>query len=620
MHSAVVVDTSKSPNAMLQPVGLAEVTLTDAFWAPRRQVNREKTIPQQWRQCEATGRIDNFRRASGHKKDPAFHGAYFNDSDVYKLLEAAAWTLATDREAKLEKMVDDLIAEIAAAQQPDGYLDTFFMFEKSAERFKNLRDMHELYCQGHLIQAAVAHHRATGKTTLLDVAKKSADHICEHFGTKDSGKHEGVPGHPELEMALVELARDTGDAKYLTQAEYFINARGHGLIGGSPYHQDHKPIREIDRMIGHAVRHVYLNCGATDLAMEIGDEKLSGSMKRVWDQMVGRVLYITGGIGARSDGEAFGDDYELPNSRAYAETCAAVASIMWSYRMLLLSGEAKYADLIEHTIYNGMLSGIALDGEHYFYVNPLENDGSHRRVPWFDCACCPPNVARLMASWPGYLYSTSKDAIWVHQYAKSALGGKLSVDANFPWDGKVTIKPQAAGRYALMLRIPGWVEKPTLTVNGQPLDGGATAEPLKPGSYVRIDREWKAGDTVELDLPMNVRRLSPHPYIESCSGRVTLMRGPVVYCVEGSDQPEVDLRAVALDEHAQFEEQWQPKLLGGVMTLSTRNAHQLQNRSDALYQVEKETAATAPVQLTAIPYYAWANREKARMAVWIREA
>jgi DUF1680 family protein len=535
------------------------------------------------------------------------------------MLEAAAWSLATDRDPQLEKMVDDLIAEIAAAQQPDGYIDTFFMFEKAGDRFKNLKDMHELYCQGHLIQAAVAHHRATGKTTLLDVGKKSADHICEYFGPKDSGKHEGVCGHPEIEMALMELARDTGDEKYQKQAEYFINARGHGLIGGQPYFQDHKPIREIDRMIGHAVRHVYLNCGATDLAMETGEEALSSALKRVWDQMVSRVLYITGGIGARADGEAFGDDYELPNSRAYAETCAAVASIMWSYRMLLMTGEAKYADLIEHTMYNGALSGVALDGEHYFYVNPLENDGNHRRVPWFDCACCPPNIARLIASWPGYLYSTSKDAVWVHQYVKSTFGEKLTVDANFPWDGKVTIKPQA-GRYALMLRIPGWVEQPSLKINGHSLEGEAPAEPLKPGTYARLDREWKAGDTIELDLPMKVRRLAPHPYIESCSGRVTLTRGPVVYCVEGPDQPKVDLRAIALKEHAKFDEQWQPKALGGVMTLSTADAHQLQHSSDALYQVEPDTdIPTRPVKLTAIPYYAWANREEGRMAVWIRE-
>ncbi|HTL28101.1 MAG TPA: beta-L-arabinofuranosidase domain-containing protein [Tepidisphaeraceae bacterium] len=615
MIRAVVVDTSKSPHAVLQPVAVNEVALGDAFWAPRRKINREKTIPQQYRQCESTGRIDNFRRASGHKKDPAFHGAYFNDSDVYKLLEAAAWTLATDKDAELEKLVDGLIAEIAAAQQSDGYIDTFFMFEKEKDRFKNLKDMHELYCQGHLIQAAVAHHRATGKTTLLDVAKKSADHICEYFGPKDSGKHEGVCGHPEIEMALMELARDTGDAKYQKQAEYFINARGRGLIGGSPYHQDHKPIREIDRMIGHAVRHVYLNCGATDLAMETGDEKLASSMKHVWDQMTSRLLYVTGGIGARSDGEAFGDDYELPNSRAYAETCAAVASIMWSYRMLLMTGEARYADLIEHTMYNGMLSGIALDGEHYYYVNPLENDGNHRRVPWFDCACCPPNVARMIASWPGYLYSTSKDTIWVHQYVKSSLGEKLAVDANFPWDGKVTIKPQA-GRYALMLRIPGWVEHSSLKINGE-----SQSIDLRPAMYARLDREWKSGDTVELDLPMKVRRLSPHPYIESCSGRVTVLRGPVVYCVEGPDQPKVDLRAVAIGEHAKFDEQWQPNILGGVVTLSTEDAYQLPHNSDVLYQVEPDNPApSARVNLTAIPYYAWANREKGRMAVWIRQA
>lgn len=615
MNRSIVVDTTKSAFASLQPVALTDVTLTDSFWAPRRETNREKTIPQQWRQCEATGRIDNFRRASGHKQDPAFHGAFFNDSDVYKMLESAAWTLATGRDPKLEKMVDDLIGEIAAAQQPDGYIDTYFMFDKAKERFTNLRDLHELYCQGHLIQAAVAHHRATGKTTLLDVAKRSADHICDYFGPKESGKHEGVPGHPELEMALVELSRDTGDEKYLKQAEYFINARGHGLIGGSPYHQDHKPIREQDRMVGHAVRNAYLNCGATDLVLEQGDEKLKNAMERTWQQMVSRVLYVTGGIGARSNGEAFGDDFELPNAAAYAETCAAVASIMWSYRMLLLTGDARYADLIELTMYNGALSGIALDGEKYFYVNPLENDGNHRRVPWFDCACCPPNISRLIASWPGYLYSTSKDAVWVHQYVKGSLNGKLTIDANYPWSGKIAVKIDAPGSFALMLRVPAWAKDATVSVNGekQSID-------LKPATYARLQRDWKAGDTVQLDLPMPARMLLPHPYIESCSGKAAITRGPVVYCLEGVDQPKVDPREVELTATPMFEEKWRGDELRGIMTLQTSDARRIQFDPNALYQTEVATKSEQPVTLTAIPYYAWANREKARMAIWIRQA
>jgi DUF1680 family protein len=615
MSSPIIVDTTKSPHAALQPVGLTEVTLSDSFWAPRRQTNRERTIPQQYRQCEATGRIDNFRRASGHTQDPAFHGAYFNDSDVYKLLESAAWTLATDRDANLEKLVDGLIAEIAAAQQPDGYLDTFFMFEKTKDRFTNLKDMHELYCQGHLIQAAVAHHRATGKTTLLDGAKKSADHICDHFGPKETGKHEGVPGHPELEMALVELYRDTGDQKYLKQAEYFINARGHGLIGGSPYHQDHKPIREQDRMVGHAVRNVYLNCGATDLVLERGDEKLKAAMDRTWNQMISRVLYITGGIGARANGEAFGDDFELPNANAYAETCAAVASIMWSYRMLLLTGEAKYADLIELTMYNGALTGIALDGENYFYVNPLENDGNHRRVPWFDCACCPPNISRLIASWPGYLYSTSADAVWVHQYVKGTINGKLTVDASYPWSGKIAIKMDAPGKYALMLRIPGWANGATVSVNDE-----KQSMDLKPGSYARLQRDWKAGDTVRLDLPMPARLLLPHPYIESCSGKAAITRGPMIYCLEALDQPEVDPREVELAANPNFEEKWRGDELRGIVTLQTKDAHRIEFDPNALYQPEVQAKPAQPVTLTAIPYFAWANRDKSRMAIWIRQA
>ncbi|MDQ1301294.1 MAG: uncharacterized protein QG637_1215, partial [Chloroflexota bacterium] len=485
--SPIVVDTTHSAHARLKPVPLTAVTLADAFWAPRRQLLRDATLPSQFTLLEETGRLDNFRRVSG-KIDPhttPFKGYFFNDSDVYKWIEAAAWSLATDPDPALAAMTDAAIAEIAAAQQPDGYLNTYYALERAGERWSNLKDMHELYCAGHLFQAAVAHYRATGSDRLLVVARRLADNIGTVFGPQP--KRAGTCGHPEIEMGLVELARATGAAKYLAQAQYFLDARGHGVIGGSPYHQDHRPFRELDRMVGHAVRAAYLNGGAADLFAESGEAALRVALARLWDNMTTRQMYISGGIGSRYEGEAFGDDFELPNARAYTETCAAIAVVMWAWRMLTLDGDARYADVLELALYNGFLAGLALDGQHYFYVNPLANDrdatlrdGTRGRQPWFNCACCPPNIARLLASLPGYFYNVSADTVWCHLYAASTAhltlpdgrGVNVRQQTDYPWAGDVTLAVEGAGEFGLRLRIPGWCDAnagASLAVNGQPI-------------------------------------------------------------------------------------------------------------------------------------------------------
>lgn len=624
--SAVIVDTSRSLHARLRPVPLTAVTLADGFWAERRRVNREVTLPSQYRQLEQTGRIDNFRRAAG-KVDIPFQGRYYNDSDVYKWLEAAAWTLTTGDDPALAQMADTVIAEIAAAQQPDGYLNTYFARDQAAERWTNLRDKHELYCAGHLIQAAVAHHRATGDDRLLRVARRLADHICEMFGPPQEGKRAGTPGHEEIEMALVELARATGESRYCRQALFFLDARGQGLIGGSGYHQDHRPFRETERMVGHAVRAVYLNAGGADIYAETGEAALHDTLGRLWRNTTTRQMYVSGGIGSRYEGEAFGEDYELPNRRAYAETCAAIGSLMWNWRMLALEGNARYADVLENTLYNGVLCGLSLDGQSYFYQNPLADDGTHRRQPWFGCACCPPNIARLLASLPGYFYSLSDTGLWVHLYAQGAArislpDGRtigLTQRTRYPWDGEIVITVEGEGTLNLWLRIPGWCEEgAALEINGRAFTGA-----LVPGSYVQVRRTWQRGDVVRLNLPMPVRRVECHPYIAENSGRVALMRGPILYCVEGADNPGLDPRDVVLPADADFAATFQPDLLGGVVVL--RGQAQVAPPDEAwagrLYRTvvpRSQEQPGRPVEVTAVPYYAWANREPGPMRVWLR--
>jgi DUF1680 family protein len=629
--AAVVVDTGSSPFARLRPVPLDAVAIEDAFWAPRMRTNRESTLPSQYRLLWETGRIDNLLRAAG-MRDGEFQGRFFNDSDVYKWLEAASWAVAANRDAdtELEAMIDEAISAIEAAQRPDGYLNSYFSRERADLRWTDF-DLHEMYCAGHLFQAAVAHHRATRSTRLLEVATRFADHIDATFGP-EQGKRVGTDGHPEIELALVELARETGERRYIDLARFLVDVRGRGVLGdaygrfGPEYHQDHQPFRELGEIVGHAVRAVYLNAGVADLFAETGEPALQAALHRLWQSMTARKMYVSGGIGSRYEGESFGEDYELPNALAYTETCAAIGSMMWNWRMLSIEGEARYTDLLERTLYNAMLPGVSLDGETYFYQNPLADEGSHRRQAWFGTACCPPNVARTLASLPGYVYSVSDEGIWVHLYAAGTAripvdGGRfvaLRQETRYPWDGEIAIEVDAEGELALMLRIPAWCEQgATLTVNGSPLP-----ESCVPGSYVEVRREWRPGDTVRLNLPMPVHRVESHPYVEENAGRVALMRGPLLYCVEQIDNPGVAIRDIEVPDDAVFQAQWSPDLLEGVVTLTSdaRLAHTDDSWVDSLYRTAQPTPHTTGerVAITAIPYHAWANREPGAMRVWLR--
>lgn len=620
---AVIVDTSKSPHARLRPVPLDAVTLSDAFWQPRRETLKAVTLPSQYARCEKTGRIDNFRRVSGTVEKP-FQGRFYNDSDVYKWLEAVSWMLAGggDADSSLTEMADTVIDAIIGAQDTDGYINTYFSCERKGERWSNIKDMHEMYCGGHLIQAGVAHFRSTGSSRLLDVGRRFADHLIATWGPEEEKRH-GACGHEEIELALVELSRATGDMRYLGQAQYFLDCRGRGLISGQDYHQDHRPFRDLDRIAGHAVRAAYQAIGATDLYAETGEQALRGALDRLWSNMTGRRMYITGGIGSRTTGEAFGTDYDLPNEQAYAETCAAIASGMWNWRMLLLEGEAKYADMMELSLYNGALVGLSLSGEEYFYENPLADDGSHRRTPWFSCACCPPNLARMLAEVPGQMYSLSDEGIWAHLYAESSTAVewkgrdvRLVQKTAYPWEGDIsfTLEGECQGEFSLYLRIPGWCESPSLCVNGSPVEGAT------PGTYADIRRQWSPGDTIRLSLPMPVRLMESHPYVAENTGRVALMRGPLVYCLESADNPGVDLRDIAIPADAAFAAEFEPALLGGVTALRCQ-AEAIAPGTEwegALYRpFDEEGKHGTPTHITAVPYYAWANREPGRMAVWL---
>jgi DUF1680 family protein len=646
------------------------VRLNDEFWEPRRRINRTITLPSQYRWLEETGRLRNFQRAAG-EVGGEFQGRFFNDSDVYKWLEAASFALAGlaanegERGRELEQLVDGVIAEIVAAQSPDGYLNTYFTFEREAERWTDLTTKHEMYCAGHFIQAAIAHHRATGRRSALDVAVRLANHICATFGPTARA---GTDGHEEIEMAMVELARETGDRRYLDQAGFLLDQRGRAVSGrpvisGSPYHQDHLPVREQREIVGHAVRATYLACGVADVAAETGDAGLRDALDALWQSAFTRKAYLPGGLGAHWAGEAVGADYQLPSERAYTETCAAIGGFMWNWRMLGLAGPsaggvanvARFADWMEIALYNGILAGLSLDGTEYFYQNPLADDGHHRRQPWFGTACCPPNIARLLLALPGYLYGTSAEGLWVHHYAageariglgESPTGNTavarglvprsgvapsdnpgsngrtgavaLRVETNYPWDGSIRLRIEEAPEapWSLFLRVPGWCEQPCLTVNGAP----AAAE-FQPGSYAELRREWRPGDEVALDLPMPVRRVVAHPRIAATTGRVALMRGPLVYCLEGVDHPGVDLRDVVVRADTQFRTERRPALLGGIVTI----LGEAQGASPAAWDGQLYASASRrpqperrTVPLTAVPYYAWANRAPGQMQVWLR--
>jgi DUF1680 family protein len=625
---AAVVDATRSPHARLRPLSVPAVRLEGEFWGPRLARNAEVSLPTQWEQLESSGCLDNFRRVAGTVDRP-HRGFMFADTDLYKWIEAVSWELSRGPRPALEERLEQGLALIEGAQQPDGYLDTYYALERAGARFTDLRDMHELYCLGHLVQAAVAHHRATGSERLLAVARRFADLVCAVFGPAESGRRVGLDGHQEVELALVELARETGEARYLEQARFFLEARGHGLLDGGfygrEYYQDHQPFRALELLAGHAVRALYYSAGLADLYLETGDPSLLQTLTRLFDRMTSRQLYVTGGLGSRHEGEALGADFELPNARAYTETCAAIGSMMWCHRMLAATAEPRYADLLEHTLYNALLPGWSLDGQGYFYVNPLQDGGTHRRQPWHRCACCPPNVARTLASLSGYAYGATADALHVHLYAQGSarleLAGRpveLVQRTRYPWDGRVELEVNGEGDFGLFLRIPGWVQtRPQLSVNGQAAEVAAT-----PGTYVELRRRWRRGDRVELLLDMPVRALASHPHLLENTGRVALMRGPLLYCLEGQDHPAHALLDLELDLRQPVRAEWQPTLLGGVVVLRGRaeGCEPEEAWRGALYRPASAPSADrgAPVELTAVPYFAWANRAAGPMQVWLR--
>ncbi len=635
--NSVVVDTSRSRFARLRPVAIERVQIADEFWAPGMAINRDITLPAMHRHLEETGRFDNFRWAAGMFAG-GYRGKVFNDSDVYKWLEAACWSIASaGPDAGLTGMIDGAIETIAAAQRPDGYLGSYFSHDRANERWTN-HDLHEMYCAGHLFQAAIAHHRATGSTRLLEVACRFADHIDATFGPPRDGKRLGADGHPEVEMALVELARETDEPRYRDLAQFFVDVRGHGYLGnaygvyGTVYHQDHLPFRQMTEIAGHAVRAVYLNAGAADLVLENGERRLREALHALWANMTGRKLAASGGIGSRYDQEAFGPDYEIPNALAYNETCAAIGSAMWSWRMLLAEADARYADLIELQLCNAMRAGASLDGQSFFYENPLEDEGKHRRSAWFEVSCCPPNVARTLASLPGYLYTTSDDGgIWIHLYAAGtasiALADgrvvELRVATRYPWDDAIEIEVGGEGEFALRPRVPGWCDGgAAIDINGRRWEGRAT-----PATYPDVRRVWRKGDLLRITLPMPVRRIETHPFVAGNAGRVAVLRGPLLYCAEAVDHPGVDLRTVHLPDDAPFTVERRPEMLDGVSVLTT-TAHSIdpgERWQGRLYRPvgtgeTSDQHEVSAIDLTMIPYYAWANREPGRMRVWLPRA
>lgn len=606
------------PTEALRPLALTAITLADGFWPARLHQLTWIQLPAQFRRCEESGRIENLRRAAGLSSAP-FQGRYYNDSDVYKWVEAASSALLLeDHPPELPGMLESVVEAIEAAQQPDGYLNSYFTIDREDQRWRNLRDLHELYCAGHLIQAAVAHRRSMRSDRLLEVALRLADHICRRFGPDGVP---GVPGHQEIELALVELWRETGEERYLTQARRFIDLRGSDppLIGGSPYHQDHLPFLLLDAPVGHAVRMIYYCCGAADLVLEGAAPEYLPVLERLWQRTAERRMYVTGGLGARWDGEAFGGDWELPNARAYAETCAGIAGVMWSLRMLLLTGESRFADLLELQLYNAVLPGLGLDGEHYFYQNPLADDGNHRRRRWFDCACCPPNVARLLAQLPGYLALEGEGAAWIHQYAAGLYrfaGLDVEVSGGYPWHGRIEldIRPGDTPPNRLLLRVPAWCESAAL--NG---------EPVAPGGWAAVAISPGRAEQVCLELEMPARRIRSHPYVLENQGRVAVARGPLIYCAEECDQT-AHPRDLVLPAGAAVRETtvW----VGGeeMVAVDIDQAASRPDRTDApLYSPVDADAPAAPCSaltpctIRLIPYFAWANRDPGAMCVWLEE-
>jgi DUF1680 family protein len=603
---------AEPPAAQLKAVPFQDVRVKDDFWSPRIETNRKVTVEANLLQCERTGRIRNFAVA-GKLEEGKHEGALYNDSDVYKVIEGVAYSLTGHTDADLEKRADAIIDKIAAAQQADGYLNTYYTLVEPKERWKNIRYGHELYCAGHLIEAAVAYKQATGKSKLLDVACKFADHIAGVFGPD---KRQDCSGHEEIELALIKLYGATGEKKYLDLAIFFLDVRGRAdkrkLFG--EYAQDHKPIREQTEVTGHAVRAMYLYCAMADAARLTGDAGLLKSMDAIWHDVVDRKMYLTGGIGPSASNEGFTTPYDLPNDSAYAETCAAIGMALWNHRLFLLEGDGRYADVLEREVYNGLISGVSLTGDRFFYTNPLGSTGNHHRVPWFSTSCCPTNIVRYVPGMGERAWAWRDNGVWAVLYLGNTATVtlkdgkvKLTEETRYPWEGEVkfTIEPEKPFAFDLHLRIPGWCKgEPTLTVNGEKV----TVKPEK--GYVSVSRTWKAGDVVKLNLPMPIERVYADPHVKADVGRVAIQRGPVVYCLEGVDN-DGKVRHLCLPKDAELSANFEKDLLKGVVVVHGEGL--LVSRDDDGKRVTTEQ------KFQAVPYATWDNRGAGEMIVWLAE-
>jgi DUF1680 family protein len=650
----IAASQSSRPDYPFEPVPFTSVHLNDVFWAPRIETNRKVTIPVAFQQCERTQRVYHFERAAAalrgeplaDRKPPGYP---FDDTDLYKVIEGAAYTLSVNPDPKLDAYVDGLIAKIAAAQEPDGYIYTTRTIDPKnphrwagTERWQLERDdSHELYNIGHLIEAAVAHKMATGKDNFLNVATKAADLLVRTFGP---GKRSTWPGHQITEMALVRLYRLTDNEEYLKLAKFLLDERGPGPDPANPtrfpngeranprgldYNQAQLKVVEQTEPVGHAVRAMYMYAGMADVAALTNDEYIRRAGDKIWENLINGKLYLTGGIGAAGGHEGFGNPYELPNMQAYNETCASIGMDYWNHRLFLLHGDAKYIDVMERTLFNGLVSGVSLDGKTFFYPNPLESNGQHARSEWFGVACCPGNITRFMASVPGYIYATRGDALYVNLFAGGSAdvrtpGGTVTVvqDTRYPWDGAVrmTLTPDRARRFAVNVRIPGWarheavpgdlyrfMDKPAASAAVE-VNGQAVPMTLDKG-YVTIDRSWKAGDVVDISLPMEIRRVVAHPNVEADRDRVALQRGPIVYAAEWPDNPNGKVRNIVLPDANRLTTEFQANLLNGVQVIK--------GRAFGLARDEKGGVQKAEQPFMAIPYATWANRGRGQMAVWL---
>jgi len=640
-----------SPYAKLSQLSLSQVEIKGGFWGERREQLWKTVLPYQWTQLESHHDIDNFRILAG-EKDGIHLGPVYLDSDLYKWLEGASYVSGRHPEDQwLSDRISELTGLFGKAQMPDGYLNTYYQTFAPERRWTNLLMNHELYCSGHLIEAGCALKEATGKDDLFKIVTKLADHITSVFGP---GKKQGVPGHEEAELALIRLYRQTGEKKYLEMAGFFINQRGRSnqypqaminslkdqselskivnekrrpwlekapraksaagyIIGGAlfdpriftnfytgKYFQDHKPFLQMTVGEGHAVRAMYYFTGATDLYLETGDANLLQTAEKIWDNTISKRTYLTGGMGSLGGIEGFGRDYELPN-RSYTETCAAIGSFFWNWRMLRATADAKYADLMERTLYNGILPAISLDGVKYFYQNPLTGNGKDERQPWYACACCPPNIARLFGSLERYLYSQSEEGIWVHQYVSGTAEFrsqkekvKIEIESGMPFRGEVKIvmgveKPSG---FAIMLRIPSWADKATVAVNDEKLSN------ILAGTYLKIQREWKTGDEITLYFPMEIRLIDPPKEVKNNRGKVAILAGPLIYCLEDKDNPGMKMDQIVIAKSGKLEMVKRDDLLGGVMTVKGKTS--------------------AGKEFIAIPYYAWSNRGPSQMDIWLK--